>query len=428
MSTYDSMTREQLKAEHDALTKEYDAFKAKGLALNMARGKPSDEQLKLSLPMMDMFTSKTDYHSESGENCLNYGNLTGIPEAKRLMGVLLDEDPENVIVGGNSSLALEFDALSRLLDYGSMGSKPWYKYDHISFIDLVPGYDRHFAMLEHFGIDMIPLPLFEDGPDMDEVERIVAADDTVKGLICVPKYSNPSGYTLSDETVRRMASMKTAADDFRIFWDNAYSMHHLSDDVAEQDKLLDIGLACREAGNPHRYIKFGSTSKITFAGSGISGLAASPEVLKSAAGVMQIEMIGYNKVNQLMHGRFLDSEEAVIEHMKKHAELLRPKFSLVIEKLEAQLAPLNLGSWTNPRGGYFIMFNTPEGCAKRTVQLAKDAGMVLTGAGSTWPHKVDPADSDIRIAPSLPPIEELDAAMDLFCCCVKLAAVEALLN
>ena len=422
---YSGKSHEELKEIKKKLEQEYNNFCARGLDLNMARGKPSSEQLALSLPMFDMFSSTSNFNAEDGTDCLNYGVLTGIPEAKRLMSWILDEpNTDNIIVGGNSSLSLIFDAMSRLLNYGCLGSKPWREYEKIKWICFVPGYDRHFAILDHFGIEPVCVPLGKSGPDMDAVEDIVANDETVKGLVCVPKYSNPSGITFSDEVVRRLASMKCAAADFCIFWDMAYNVHHLNDSAAEQDQLLDIAAACNAAGNPNRYMKFGSTSKITFAGSGVSGISASAEILKDAAAVMQIEMIGYNKVNQLMHARFLDSKEALQAHMVKHAHLLKPKFDLVQAKLEEKLGAGNFGRWTRPRGGYFITFWAPQGCAKRIVALARSAGMVLTGAGSTWPHVHDPYDSDIRIAPSLPPLEELDAAMDLFCCCVKLASAK----
>ena len=427
MTLYTDMTRDELNVLKEELLAEYRSFQAKGLNLNMARGKPSAAQLELSLPMMDVLTSKSNFNAEDGSDCRNYGGLEGIPEARRIMAAMLDDKPENVIMGGNSSLSLIYNTFVRFLDLGSLGSRPWRKYDHIEWICPVPGYDRHFAICETFGIKMIPVPLNEDGPDMDEVERLATSDDRIKGIFCIPKYSNPSGISYSDETVRRLASMETAASDFRIIWDNAYCVHHLYDEPERQDHVLDIAHACNEAGNPDRYVKFASTSKVTFAGAGISAFAASPNIIKDVLDVMGIEMIGHDKLNQLRHARFLRDGEGLAEHMSKHAALLRPKFELVLEKLRTQLAPLEIGRWTSPRGGYFITFNAPDGTAKRVVQLAKHAGVVLTGAGATWPYHEDPHDSDIRLAPSLPPLEELDIAMDIFCCSVKLAYVEKLL-
>ena len=413
-----------LEEMYAQLEEEYRAFKAKGLNLNMARGKPASDQLDLSMDMLGLITSADDCFAEDGTDCRNYGVLKGLPEARRLMASMLDEDPENVIIGGNASLILMYDVITWGWEFGVRGSKPWRTYDAVKWICPVPGYDRHFSITEHFGIQMIPVKLGPNGPDMDEVERIAASDERVKGIWCVPKYSNPSGITYSDETVRRLAAMPCAADDFRIMWDNAYVVHHLYDDAAHQDQLLDIGVACREAGNADRYVKFASTSKVTLPGAGIAGIGTSPANAEDLSSHLTVCCINGDKMNQLRHVKFLRDAEGIAAHMSKHAAILRPKFELVDRKLSEGLADVEGCTWTKPRGGYFIMFNAPEGTAKRIVDLAKQAGVIMTGAGSTWPCGVDPHDSDIRIAPSLPPLEELDAALDVFVCCVKLASVE----
>lgn len=426
MPTYAEMSAEELAAERKNLEEQYAEFKAKGLALNMARGKPSAAQLDLSTPLLSAVTSVADCMAEDGTDCRNYGVLDGLPEAKALMSSMVNEEPANVIVGGNSSLSLMYEAVARCLDFGTLGSKPWCQYDEVIWICPVPGYDRHFGVTEAFGIKMIPVPMLEDGPDMDEVERLAASDERVKGIWCVPKYSNPGGVTYSDEVVARLASMECAADDFRIFWDNAYCVHHLYDSEADQDQLMDIGEACRKAGNPNRYFKFASTSKVTLPGAGISAIAASAENIAEIKKRMGVGTIGHDKINQLRHVRFLQDAKGIAAHMAKHAAILRPKFELVDAKLTAGLASSGIGEWSKPRGGYFVSFDAPEGTAKRIVALAKEAGVVMTGAGATWPYKQDPKDSNIRIAPTLPPLEELDAALDVFVCCVRLAAVEKL--
>ena len=427
MTKYAEMTEAELLEEQRALEAQYADFKAKELKLNMARGKPSSAQLDLSLPLLDAITSASDLHAADGTDLRNYGVLDGIPEAKQLMASMLDDDPANVIVFGNASLPIMYDTLARCIDFGTCGSTPWHTYDSLIWICPVPGYDRHFGITEAFGITMIPVRMDENGPDMDEVERIAASDERVKGIWCVPKYSNPGGITYSDEVVKRLASMKTAADDFRIFWDNAYCVHHLYDEAEKQDALLDIGKACVEAGNPNRYFKFASTSKITFPGAGIAAMAASAENIADIKARIGVQTIGYDKINQMRHVRFLKDAEGIAEHMAKHAAIIRPKFELVCRKLSEGLAEAGIGTWTNPNGGYFVSFDAPAGTAKRIVALAKEAGVVMTGAGATWPYGKDPNDSNIRIAPTLPPLEELDTAMDVFVCCVKLAAVEAML-
>lgn len=428
MPRYAEMSKAELEAELAEVRARYGEMAARGLKLNMARGKPSVAQLELSLPLLDVLDSAADLAAEDGTDCRNYGVLDGIPEAKRLMATLLDDEPENVIVLGNASLTAMYDAMVRYLVFGALGSTPWGRLPEVKWLCPVPGYDRHFSICEDLGIEMIPVPLCEDGPDMEEVERLVAADDTIKGIWCVPKYSNPGGTTYSDETVRRLAAMECAADDFRIFWDNAYCVHHLFDDAAEQDQLLDIAAACREAGTEDRCFKFASTSKVTFPGAGISALAASPANIAEIKKRVGVQTIGHDKLNQLRHVRFLRDAEGLAAHMAKHAAILRPKFELVNAKLQEGLDEVGGCSWSNPRGGYFVSFDAPQGCAKRVVTLAKEAGVTMTGAGATYPYKQDPNDSNIRIAPTLPPLEELDEAMDVFTVCVKLAYVEKLLG
>ena len=428
MPRYAEMSKAELEAELAEVRARYGEMAARGLKLNMARGKPSAAQLELSLPMLDVLDSEADLAAEDGTDCRNYGVLDGIPEAKRLMAMLLDDEPENVIVLGNASLTAMYDAMVRYLVFGALGSTPWGRLPEVKWLCPVPGYDRHFSICEDLGIEMIPVPLCEDGPDMEEVERLVVADDAIKGIWCVPKYSNPGGTTYSDETVRRLAAMECAADDFRIFWDNAYCVHHLFDDAAEQDQLLDIAAACREAGTEDRCFKFASTSKVTFPGAGISALAASPANIAEIKKRVGVQTIGHDKLNQLRHVRFLRDAEGLAAHMAKHAAILRPKFELVNAKLQEGLDEVGGCSWSNPRGGYFVSFDAPQGCAKRVVTLAKEAGVTMTGAGATYPYKQDPNDSNIRIAPTLPPLEELDEAMDVFTVCVKLAYVEKLLG
>ncbi len=427
MPRYTAMTKAELETELAAVRARYDEMVARGLALNMARGKPSAAQLELSLPLLDVLDAKADLTAEDGTDCRNYGVLDGIPEAKRLMATLLDDEPDNVIVLGNASLTAMYDALVRLMLFGTQGSAPWGQLPAVKWLCPVPGYDRHFTICEALGIEMIPVPMDEHGPDMDEVERLAGADDAVKGIWCVPKYSNPTGVTYSDEVVRRLASMACAAPDFRIFWDNAYAVHHFSAKAAEQDRVLDIAAACAAAGNPERYLKFGSTSKITFPGAGVAAVAASPANVAEIKRHMNAQAIGHDKLNQLRHARFLDEGRGLASHMAAHGALMEPKFELVCRRLDEELGEAGIATWTNPRGGYFVSFEGPAGCARRIVALAKEAGVTMTGAGATWPYGDDPNDSNIRIAPSLPPLEELDAAMDVFCCCVKRAALEKML-
>jgi len=426
MKTYQEMSKEELTQELTALKAEYEKIKGMGLALDMSRGKPGADQLDLSMGMLDVLDSKTALKSENGTDLRNYGVLDGIPEAKKLMADVIGTKPENVIVYGNSSLNIMYDQVARAEMFGICGNTPWCKLDKVKFLCPVPGYDRHFAITETFGIEMINIPMTENGPDMDLVEKYVNNDETVKGIWCVPKYSNPQGYTYSAETVERFAHLKPAAPDFRIYWDNAYSIHHLYDD--NQDFLVEILEACAKAGNPDLVYKFTSTSKVSFPGSGIAAVAASKANLEDFRSYMQIQTIGHDKLNQLRHVKFFKNIDGLHEHMRKHAAILRPKFEMVLNTLDRELGGLGIGEWTKPHGGYFISFDSMEGCAKAIVAKAKEAGVVLTGAGATYPYGKDPKDSNIRIAPSFPTPEDLGKAAEVFVLCVKLTSVEKLLE
>ncbi len=426
MKSYKEMSKEELKAELEGLNAEYQKYLAMNLTLDMSRGKPCKEQLDISMGMMDVLNSNVDLRCEDGTDCRNYGCLDGIPEAKELMGDMMENHPDNIIIYGNSSLNVMYDTVARAMTHGIMGNTPWCKLDKVKFLCPVPGYDRHFAITEYFGIEMIPVPMSPEGPDMDMVEKLVSEDAAVKGIWCVPKYSNPQGYSYSDATVRRFARLKPAAPDFRIFWDNAYCIHHLYDD--DQDYLVEILAECKKAGNPDMVYKFASTSKITFPGSGIAALATSLNNLEDIKKQLKNQTIGHDKVNQLRHARFFGDIHGMTEHMKKHADIIRPKFEMVEKVLEDNLGGLEVGSWTKPKGGYFISFDALEGCAKAIVMKAKKAGVVMTGAGATWPYHKDPKDSNIRIAPTLPPVEDLKKAAELFVLCVKIVSAEKLLG
>ncbi len=428
VTPYKERSREELEALHAQLQADYEKAKAKGLKLDMSRGKPSTAQLDMGMDFMDVLDSSSDMHAEDGGEVRNYGMMDGIPEAKRLLAEIMGTTQDHVIVCGNASLSIMFDAVSRSFTHGVNGSTPWCKLDKVKFLCPAPGYDRHFAITEYFGVEMITIPMSPTGPDMDLVEKYVSEDPAVKGIWCVPKYSNPQGYTYSDETVRRFANLKPAAEDFRIYWDNAYAVHDLYEDPSRQDKLLDIISECEKAGNPDMVLEFCSTSKITFSGAGISALASSKNNLDFIRKSMTIRTIGFDKVNQLRHVRYLKNLDGVKAHMKKHADLMRPKFEVTLEVLERELGGLGLGTWTKPNGGYFISFDAPEGCAKAIVAKCKEAGVTLTGAGATFPYKNDPKDSNIRIAPSFPSPEEMAQATDLFVLCVKLIVVEKLLG
>ena len=426
MKAYRELSKEELLALKEELTKKYEDVKAKGLSLDISRGKPGVDQLELSMPMLNLVNENSDMKCESGVDCRNYGVLEGIPEAKRLMSEMIGTDPEHVIVFGNSSLNIMFDTIARCMLRGVLGSTPWSKLDHVKFLCPSPGYDRHFKVTESFGIEMIVVPMLPTGPDMDMVEELVSKDESIKGIWCVPQYSNPQGYTYSDETVRRFANLKPAASDFRIFWDNAYCVHHLYDD--NQDHLLDILSECEKAGNPDMVFEFASTSKVTFPGSGVSVLASSKANLDDIRKYITVQTIGHDKINQLRHVRFLKDAQGIKEHMRKHAALIRPKFEAVLSTLERELGGLEIGQWTTPKGGYFISFDSMEGCAKAIVAKTKEAGVVMTGAGATFPYGKDPKDSNIRIAPTLPSAEDLAMAAEVFVLSVKLVSVEKLLG
>ena len=423
---YDEMTREALQEELETLKKEYRRIQRMDLRLDMSRGKPSIEQLNLSMGLMDVLDSSSDLTCEDGTDCRNYGQLTGIEEARELLGDMMENNPNDIIIYGNSSLNVMYDTVSRAYTHGIMGNTPWCKLEQVKFLCPVPGYDRHFAITEYFGIGMIPVPMLSTGPDMAVVEKLVAEDESIKGIWCVPKYSNPSGISYSDETVRRFARLKPAAKDFRIFWDNAYGMHHLYDD--RQDYLIEILAECKRAGNPDMVYKFASTSKITFPGSGIAALATSPNNMEDIKKQLKNQTIGHDKVNQLRHVRFFKDIHGMVEHMRRHADILRPKFEMVEDTLERELGDRGIGTWTKPLGGYFIGFESLPGCAKEIVSRCKKAGVLMTPAGATWPYGKDPQDTSIRIAPTFPPLEELEKASELFALCVKMVSAEKILS
>lgn len=425
MKSYQEMTKDELLQEKKALETQFRKIKEMGLALDMSRGKPGADQLDLSMDMMDVLDAKTELKSENGTDLRNYGILDGIPEAKRLIADMVGTKPENVIVYGNSSLNIMYDQIARAELFGLCGNTPWSKLEKVKFLCPVPGYDRHFAITEAFGIEMINIPMTEDGPDMDLVENYVNNDPAVKGIWCVPKYSNPQGIVYSDETVRRFAALTPTAEDFRIFWDNAYAVHHLYED--DQAEILNILEECEKAGHPDMVFQFCSTSKISFPGSGIAAISASPANLEDIKKRLTIQTIGHDKINQLRHVKYFKDMDGVQAHMKKQAALIRPKFELVEKVLAEEIAPRAIGSWVNPKGGYFISFEALPGCAKEIVAKCKEAGVVLTGAGSPFPYKKDPADAVIRIAPTYPSREELGEAVKVFALVVRLVSVQKLL-
>ena len=426
MKPYAEMTKDELVALRKELKAQYREMQGKDLKLDMSRGKPCVEQLDLSMGLMDVLSSNDDLTCEDGTDCRNYGVLTGIDEAKELLADMMEVNPSTVILYGNSSLNVMYDTVSRAMTHGIMGNTPWCKLDKVKFLCPVPGYDRHFAITEYFGIEMINVPMTPQGPDMDMVEELVASDDSIKGIWCVPKYSNPQGYSYSDETVRRFARLEPAAPDFRIFWDNAYGVHHLYDH--DQDHLIELLAECKRAGNPDLVYKFASTSKISFPGSGVAALATSHNNLEDIKAQLKNQTIGHDKVNQLRHVRFFGDIHGMVEHMRKHADIIRPKFEAVEEILERELGGLGIGEWTQPKGGYFISFDSLDGCAKDIVARCKKAGVVMTPAGATYPYGKDPQDNNIRIAPTYPPLGDLVTAAELFALCVKLSSVEKLLK
>ena len=417
------MTKEQLVAFRDENEKLYNDFRGKGLCLNMARGNPCKEQLELSVDMLRVFDDG-EFMSECGTDVRNYGVPDGIPEAKKFFSDMIGVGTDEIIIFGNSSLNAMFWAVQCAYNKGVLGGKPWSQCEKVRFLCPVPGYDRHFKVTQFFGIEMINIPMTSTGPDMDMIEELVRNDESIKGVWCVPQYSNPDGISYSDETVKRFAALKPAAKDFRIFWDNAYCIHHLTDDPVY---ILNILEETKKAGNEDIVYVFGSTSKITFPGAGVAVMGGSKRNIDELKKFLGISIISYDKMNQLRHVKFFGTFENMLAHMKKHKAIIAPKFRLVCDKLSRELGPLGIGSWTDPKGGYFISFNAPDGCAKRIVQLCSEAGVTLTGAGATFPYGKDPDDRNIRIAPTYPPLEDLDKAMELFVICVKIAAAEKLL-
>lgn len=420
---YLNMSKSELTQQLEQLQAEYKKYQDMGLKLDMSRGKPGAEQLNLSEGLLKTIVSNDDCKTADGLDCRNYGVLTGIPEIKEMFAELLGVEENEIMVGGNSSLNMMFDAVSAMMTANVNGGTPWAKLDKVKWLCPAPGYDRHFGITEYFGIEMITVPMTSQGPDMDMVEELVSNDSSIKGIWCVPKYSNPQGITYSDETVTRFAKLKPAADDFRIIWDNAYAIH----DIAQQgDTLLNIMEECKKYGNEDLPIIFASTSKITFPGAGVACMAASDKNMKFFLNKYTIQTIGYDKLNMLRHVKFFGNYQGLLDHMQKHRAVLEPRFKAVTDKLDAELSGLGIAQWVNPKGGYFVSVDVLEGCAKRVVQLCKDAGVVLTGAGATYPYGKDPKDSNIRLAPTLPPVEELEIAMNLFCLSTKIAALEKL--
>lgn len=424
--SYADMSKEELKQLQEELLEAYEEKKGLGLDLNMARGKPEKGQLDLSTGMLNVLNENTSFVGEDGMDVRNYGIISGITEAKKLFADILDVKPSNIVVYGSASLSLMYDTVARAYIKGILGSTPWAKLDKVKFLCPVPGYDRHFTICEFFGIEMINIPMDDNGPDMDMIEKLVSDDESVKGVWCVPKYSNPSGIVYSDEVVKRFANLKPKTADFRIYWDNAYCIHHLYED--NQPELLNLVTECEKAGNPDMVYEFCSTSKVTFPGAGISAIAASEANVAEIIKFMGAQIISHDKMNQLRHTLFLPDMDALNAHMMKHADIMRPKFEKVLEMFEKELGDTGIAAWTKPLGGYFISFDGMPGTAKRIVSMCKDAGIIMSDAGSTYPYGNDPKDSNIRIAPSFPPIDELIEACNVFIICVKIACIDKILE
>ena len=424
MSVYEKMPKAELEAELDGLRKEFERCRASGLKLNMSRGVPGVDQLELSMPMLDVLNSSSELVSAAGVDYRNYGIIDGIDEAKQMFADLFGVSTDEIIVGGNSSLNMMFDTVSSAIAHGLLGSEPWVRQGKVKFLCPSPGYDRHFSITEYLDIEMVPVEMRDDGPDMDTVERLVNSDPLVKGIWCVPKYANPTGIVYSDETVRRFANLRPAAEDFRIFWDNAYCIHHL---FGEDKPLLNLLEEAKKAGNPNMVYMYFSTSKITFPGAGISGMATSAANVQAIKKRMSMQTIGPDKLNQLRHMRFFGGIEGLREHMNKHAGILRHRFIAVADKLEEEFGGTGLAAWTQPHGGYFISLDVPEGCAKKVITLCKEAGLILTEAGATYPYHNDPRDSNVRIAPTAPTVEDLKKAIHVLAVCTKIAAAEQLI-
>lgn len=426
MSQYSELSHVELEHLHRELMRRYEDWKGRGLSLDMSRGKPAGDQFDLISGMLDTLNSKSSLKSADGSDCRNYGDFDGIPECKALFCEMLGVSFDELFVCGNSSLSIMYDAIGKMILHGvRKGAVPWCKLDKMKFLCPSPGYDRHFAITERYGFELIPVEMTEEGPDMDQVERLVASDESIKGIWCVPKYSNPQGITYSDETVRRFARMKTAAQDFMIMWDNAYAVHDLYPD--DRDQVLNILDECKKAGDPDRVMIFASTSKISYAGAGVAAFACSADNMQRMKKLMSIQTIGFDKINMLRHARYFGNFDGIIAHMDRQAQLLRPKFKSVLDAFDRELAGKGIAEWVNPKGGYFISLDVMDGCAKRVVGLCKSAGVVLTSAGATFPYGVDPRDRNIRVAPTYPAVPELEQAAALLCLCTELAAVEKLL-
>lgn len=425
MNDYFSMSHTELAEVYQKNIDLYNDYKGKNLKLDMSRGKPGSEQLDISADMLDIVNSKSELKTLKGIDCRNYGLLDGIPSIKKLFSELIGVDESLIFIGGNSSLNMMYDTISFFMTHGIAGCKPWGKQEKVKFLCPVPGYDRHFAITEYFGIEMINIPMLETGPDMDMVEQYANNDESVKGIWCVPKYSNPQGITYSDDVVIRFSKLTPKAKDFRIFWDNAYCIHDITD---TPDVLLNIMDECKKNNSEDLPIIFASTSKITFPGSGVAVLACSENNMKYIKEKYKYQTIGYDKLNMLRHMLFFKNSDGVLEHMQKHREILQPKFNMVLSKLDENFSKNKIVSWKKPNGGYFVSVDVMENCAKRVVELCKEAGVVMTNAGATYPKGIDPKDRNIRIAPTYPSLTELDVAMDLFCLCVKIATLEKLLN
>ena len=422
---YLSLDNEEVQSLKVAYEQKYNEFKNKGLSLDMSRGKPSNVQLDLSNPMLDVSSSSSSFISQNNLDCRNYGQLDGIIEIKKIFAQLLDVDTSNIFIGGNSSLNLMFDTIAHFMFHGVNELGAWNLQKNIKFLCPSPGYDRHFSILEYFNIEPIIVPMKDTGPDMDLVESLISKDASIKGIWCVPKYSNPTGISYSNDTVERFAKLKPKAKDFRIFWDNAYFIHDLDENG---DSILNIFKECKKYGNEDMPIIYCSTSKITFPGSGISAFVASENNMKNIKKIFSTKIIGFDKINQLRHALFLQDKDKVLDHMREHSKLLKPKFELVLRILNSEFSDSDIVTWSNPKGGYFISVNVLKGCAKRVYELCKLAGLKLTPAGATYPRGFDPDDSNIRIAPTYPDLKELEEAMKLFCICVKLAAFEKIIS
>lgn len=413
-----------LKILKASLEEEYGKVKSYKLELDMSRGKPSKEQLSLSNNLLKI-DIKDIFNSQENLDYRNYGNLDGILEMKKIFSYILDVPSENVFIGGNSSLSLMFDTISQYMSHGVLNKIPWSKQKNIKFLCPCPGYDRHFAILDYFGIEQIVIPMTSSGPDMDLVEKLVTSDESIKGIFCVPKYSNPTGVTYSDTTVNRFAKLKPKAKDFRIFWDNAYAIHDIR---KNPDTLVNIMSESKKFNNEDIFIEFSSTSKITFAGAGIAAIIASEKNLDNLKEKYKVKTIGFNKINQIAHVLFLKNPDTIYKHMQEHRKILEPKFDMVLNHLNKKFQNKNIVKWSNPKGGYFVSIELQNASAKRVIELCKNAGLKLTSAGSTYPKGKDFLDNNIRIAPSYPSLEELDKAMNIFCICIKLATIEHLIN